>query len=312
MKNVEYRKKFIIPLYLYGMNDKFEKPKKVLDNAIRIVAIIGAIAILFAIWFSIQFAKSKTKKEFDSRQTYFNDIHQHFNKSFASNAYWDSVGTEKEVYQAEQNGKVHVLEIQTRKETFNDQYNVKTNTTARPDLYPVLNTSMQWYKNNSDTTYHATYATLCMNPLVLHKMSVNTSHAWGLTHKAYFNNKSVVTLKYDSYLDKQGIGDKVFPKDVLFEDQLPICLRALNFNDSLNFNVKILESQLCDGIGTFKIYNANISMQSDQWNTIPVYKVMVKLDDANTNLYYFDQKFPHRLMQFQKNKLVYSLPLDDE
>ncbi len=294
------------------MNDKFEKPKRVLDNATRIIAILGAIAILFAIWFSIQFAKSKTKKEFDSRQTYFNDIHQHFNKSFASNAYWDSVKLEKFIYKGESNGKTSFLELQTRKETFNDQYNVKTNTTARPDLYPVLNTSLQWYKNNSDTTYHGTFATLCMNPLVLHKMSVNTSHAWGLTHKSYFNNKSVITLKYDSYLDKQGIGDKVFPKDVLFEDQLPICLRTLNFNDSLKFNVKILESQMIDGIGAFKIYNANISMQSDVWYKLPVYKVIVKLDDANTNLYYFDQKFPHRLMRFQKNKVVYQVVLGNE
>jgi hypothetical protein len=294
------------------MNDKFEKPKRVLDNAIRIVAIIGAVAILFAIWFSIQFAKSKTKKEFDSRQTYFNAIHQHFNKGFASNTYWDSVKLESANYQAIQNDKVYIWSFQTRKETFNDQYNVKTQNTSRPDLYAVLHTSIQRYNNNADTNYSATLATLCMNPLVLHKMSVNTSHAWGITHKSYFNNKSVITLKYDSYLDKQGIGDKVFPKDVLFEDQLPICLRALNFSDTLNFDTKILESQLIDGIGQFTIYNANIRVSSTELSTLPVFKVLVKLDAAKSNAYYFDKKFPHTLIQFEKNNLIFTKVLNNE
>jgi hypothetical protein len=287
------------------MTDPQEKPKRILDNAVKIVAILGGIAILFAIWFSIQFAKSKTKKEFDSRQTYFNSIHQHFNKDFANNAYWDSVKQEKNVYKALQNDRVLVLTYTTRKETFNDQFNVQSNNTARPDLYKVLNSSIEKYNNNADTTYIAQMATLCMNPLVLHKMTSTTAHAWGITHKSYFNNKSVITLKYDSYLDKQGIGDKVFPKDVLFEDQLPICLRALNFSDSAKFTVQVLESQLIDGIGNFKLYNASVSVELSNTTSIPVYKVLVKFDDAKTNVYYFEQKFPHPLIKFEIGNLLY-------
>ena len=71
------------------MTDRNEKAKRVLDNSTKVIAGIGVIAVLFAIWFSIQFAKSKTKKEFDSRQTYFNAIHQNFNKTWSENAYWD-------------------------------------------------------------------------------------------------------------------------------------------------------------------------------------------------------------------------------
>lgn len=298
-----------IPIFA-PMTDRNEKPKRVLDNAVRIVAILGGIAILFAIWFSIQFAKSKTKKEFDSRQTYFNAIHQHFNKDWANNAYWDSVKLERSLYKAIENDKVYMLSYTTRKETFNDQFNVQTNSTARPDLYKVLNTSIEKFNNNNDTTYIAQMATLCMNPLVLHKMTSTTAHAWGITHKAYFNNKSVITLKYDSYLDKQGIGDKVFPKDVLFEDQLPICLRALHFNDSTKFNVEILESQLINGTGNFKLYNARISMSAENIVNTAVFKVVVKLDDAKTNVYYFEQNFPHQLIKFEKENLVFERVLE--
>ena len=42
-----------------------DKAKSSLDKVLRVVSILSIVAILFAVWFSIQFAKSKTKKEFD-------------------------------------------------------------------------------------------------------------------------------------------------------------------------------------------------------------------------------------------------------
>ena len=40
-----------------------DKAKSSLDKVLRVVSILSIVAILFAVWFSIQFAKSKTKKE---------------------------------------------------------------------------------------------------------------------------------------------------------------------------------------------------------------------------------------------------------
>lgn len=274
------------------MTDRTEKAKRVLDNSTKIVAGIGIVAVLFAIWFSLQFAKSKTKKEFDSRQTYFNAIHQNINKTWAQQAYWDSIGTETFTYTSATSPIKYT--IATRKETFNDQFNVKTSTTARPDLYKVLTTSIRKASTTADTSYLAQLSTLCMNPFVLHKMTSSTQHQWGITHKSYFNQKSVITLKYDSYKDKEGISDKVFPKDVLFEDQLPICLRALNFNDSTAFNVDVLESQLTDGAGAFIIYHAKVSVETK--NDLAI--VMVKLNDHKQNSYTFETKYPNRLIKF--------------
>jgi hypothetical protein len=285
------------------MTDRNEKAKRVLDNSTKVIAGIGVIAVLFAIWFSIQFAKSKTKKEFDSRQTYFNAIHQNFNKTWAENAYWDSVGTETSSYTSTTGTNPVSFTIATRKETFNDQFNVKTSTTARPDLYKVLNTSIRKTIASSDTTYLAQLSTLCMNPFVLHKMTSSTQHQWGITHKSYFNQKSVITLKYDSYKDKEGISDKVFPKDVFFEDQLPVCLRALKLNDSTAFNVDVLESQLTDGAGNFLIYHAKVSvvMAND------LATVTVKLNDNKQNTYTFEAKYPNRLLKFELGNIAFEL-----
>ncbi len=279
------------------MTDRHEKAKRVLDNSTKIIAVVGVLAILFAIWFSIKFAKSKTKVEFDNRQTYFNDIYKNFDKEWANNKYWDSIGVESSVYKS----KNSEIEIDIRKETFNDQFNVKTSTTARPDLYKVLNASIS-LKNNTDTFYQAQLATLCMNPLVLHKMTVAAQHTWGITHKSYFNNKSVITLKYDSYKDKEGIADKVFPKDVLFEDQLPIVLRALKFSDSTKFNVDVLESQISDGVGNCIVYMAAVSMKIEEANVV---NVEVKLNDQSIQHYYFETTYPNRLLKFVKNGVLF-------
>lgn len=279
------------------MTDRHEKAKRVLDNSTKIVAIIGVLAVLFAVWFSIKFAKSKTKQEFDNRQTYFNDIYKNFDKEWANNAYWDSVGVEY----AEYKSKNSSIRIDIRKETFNDQFNVKTSTTARPDLYKVLNASIS-LKNNTDTLYQAQLTTLCMNPLVLHKLTIAAQHTWGITHKSYFNNKSVITLKFDSYKDKEGISDKVFPKDVLFEDQLPIVLRTLKFSDSTKFNVDVLESQISDGVGACTVYKAAVSMKMEEGNVV---NVEIKLNDKLVQHYYFETTYPNRLLKFEKNGILF-------
>lgn len=279
------------------MSDRNEKAKRVLDNSTKVVAIIGVLAILFAIWFSIKFAKSKTKQEFDNRQTYFNDIHQNFNKDWANNAYWDSVGVESTTYVSEHETYQYLI----RKETFNDQFNVKTSTTARPDLYKVLNASITKI-DTSKINIQAQLATLCMNPLVLHKYTISAQDTWGITHKSYFNLKSVITLKYDSYKDKEGIDSKVLPKDVLLEDQLPICLRSLKFNDSTSFMVKVLETQLTQGVGALTVYNASVSMQSENANEI---NVEVKLDDKHIYNYIFEKTYPNKLIKFYKNKHLF-------
>lgn len=287
------------------MNERNEKAKRILDNSTKIVAVFGILAILFAIWFSLQFAKSKTKKEFDNRQTYFNSIHQYFNKEWAQNAYWDSIGTEVSVYKYQHNEIEDFIELRIRKEIFNDQFNVQTNSTARPDIYKVLNASIE-RKFNTDTVKRANLVTLCMNALVLHKMTVGVQHTWGITHKSYFNNKSVITMKYDSYLDKQGTGDKVFPKDVLFEDQLPIVLRTIKLNDSTEFNVNILESQLTNGIGNLIVFKAKVDVQANSSNA-NLMEVAVQLDSSRKNVYYIEKNYPNKLIAFELNGKRYDL-----
>jgi hypothetical protein len=281
------------------MSERVDKAKKNLDKAVKIVAILGIAAIAFAIWFSIQFAKSKTKQEFDKRQTYFNDIHTNFKKDWALNAYWDSLNVEKSVYYNEQNA--NEISVSISKQTFNDQFNVKTDVLERPDLYKVLNYSIK--QTIADSTLNANMIYLCMNPLVLHKMTVAAVDSRGLTYKSYFNNKSVITLKYDSYKDKEGIGEKVFEKDVMMFEQLPFSLRSIDFENAKVFKLKVVEPQLSSGTGKFKTKMADVKVNklADQ------YSVNVEFSIDSVCNYVFEKTYPNKLVSFKLFDQSYQL-----
>lgn len=281
------------------MSERVDKAKKNLDKAVKIVAILGIAAIAFAIWFSIQFAKSKTKQEFDKRQTYFNDIHTNFKKDWALNAYWDSLNVEKSVYYNEQNA--NEISVSISKQTFNDQFNVKTDVLERPDLYKVLNYSIK--QTIADSTLNANMIYLCMNPLVLHKMTMTAVDSRGLTYKSYFNNKSVITLKYDSYKDKEGIGEKVFEKDVMMFEQLPFSLRSIDFENAKEFKLKVVEPQLTSGIGKFKtkLVDVKVNKLADQ------YSVNVEFSIDSVCNYVFEKTYPNKLVSFKLFDQSYQL-----
>lgn len=281
------------------MSERVEKAKKNLDKAVKIVAILGIAAIAFAIWFSIQFAKSKTKEEFDKRQTYFNDIHTNFIKDWALNSYWDSLPSENSVYLNTQNN--HEIIVKIEKQTFNDQYNVKSDVLERPDLYKVLNYSIN--QSHADSALYANMYYLCMNPLVLHKMTSVAIDQYGQTHKSYFNNKSVITLKYNSYKDKEGEGEKVLEKDVMLLEQLPFSLRSLDFEKAKDFKLKVIDPQIASGIGNFRSKLVDVSVEKN----VDLYVVDVKYSKDSICSYVFEKAYPNKLVSFKLFNQSYQL-----
>lgn len=281
------------------MSERVEKAKKNLDKAVKIVAILGIAAIAFAIWFSIQFAKSKTKEEFDKRQTYFNDIHTNFIKDWALNSYWDSLPSENSVYLNAQNN--HEIIVKIEKQTFNDQYNVKSDVLERPDLYKVLNYSIN--QSHADSALYANMYYLCMNPLVLHKMTSVAIDQYGQTHKSYFNNKSVITLKYNSYKDKEGEGEKVLEKDVMLSEQLPFSLRSLDFEKAKDFKLKVIDPQIASGIGNFRSKLVDVSVEKN----VDFYVVDVKYSKDSICSYVFEKAYPNKLVSFKLFNQSYQL-----
>lgn len=281
------------------MSEKVEKAKKTLDIVVKAVAILALISMAFAVWFSINFAKSKTKQELDKRQTYFNDVHSNFQKDWAKNAYWDSIGVEQSVYVNEKNAQE--ISIQIQKQKFNDEYNVKSNILERPDIYEVLKLNMK--ENIGDSMINSDMFYLCMNPLVLHKMTANIWNKNGITYKSYFNNKSVISMQYDSFKDKEGKGEKVFEKDIMPFEQLYFSLRSLDLDSVKDFKLKVLEPQLKSGIGSFKI--TKVDVRTKRMDN--VYDVIVEFNDKSYCSFKFENSYPNKLISFNKFGEVYQL-----
>ncbi len=283
-----------------------EKARKGLDIATKSVAILGLIAMGFAVWFSIRFAKSKTKQEMDNRQIYFNAIHANFNRAWAQNAYWDSVKMETNTYAAKYilDEEPHHFDytLSIRKEDFNDQYNTQTQAYDRPDIYEVMkvHASASIHSNDSFYNFLTSMYFLRMNALVLHKMTQSSQDWMGNTFKHYFNTKSIIEMHYNSYWDREGIGHKIFNKDLLFEDQLVYTLRSLDFKEGLNFNAQVLETQVLNKVGQLHIYPANFEVKDiGMYKDIPCWKVEVKLDSLKSNEYYFTKEYPNTLLKFK-------------
>jgi hypothetical protein len=279
-----------------------DKAKSSLDKVLRVVSILSIVAILFAVWFSIQFAKSKTKKEFDQRQIYFNETHSKFNVNWANHDYWKNNKTDEHIYECSsilnKEQVTYQLIVQLNKEQFNDQFNVKTKNTARPDLYEVVKyTTKQIATTNPRMPMYAVHQYfLNSNALVLHKYNYNGISENGNCSKSMFNTKSILTLNYDSYIDYEGIGKKVLPKDILVADQLPYSLRALLFSDTLKVKMDILENQASPVVGDLRVYHAVVSVSASDTNT---WTVQVMLDKQKQNSYVFEKAYPNTLISMQ-------------
>jgi hypothetical protein len=74
-------------------------------------------------------------------------------------------------------------------------------------------------------------------------------------------------------------------------------LRSLNFKADLNFDAKVLESQISSKVGKLKIYDAQISVADGSSTLKNTWKVTVKLDSDKANVYYFEKAYPNLLVK---------------
>lgn len=280
------------------------KLRKTANFIVKLFSVLGIIALLFAVWFSIRFAKSKTKKQLENYQVYFNEIHANFNKDWAKNAYWDKNKIELSTYKItglwDEKFYARKTAISVSKELFNDQYNVRTESYERPDLYEVMKVN-EFRRQGGDPCPYNLMASLFFlqkNPLILHKMTVSSQDCSGTTFKSYANTKSILKMNYNSYYDQEGVGEKVLPKDILLEDQLIFTLRSLKFREGLDFSTHILESQINNRVGDLLIYKAKIHVFNEEMlSDKSCWKVMVQLDSVKRNIYYFDKVYPNQLVK---------------
>jgi hypothetical protein len=238
---------------------------------------------------------------------------ENFNQQWAMNEMWDQGSAEVAKYDAQR-----VVYDKARdfeyvfilvKETYNEEFQVKTDDYERKDLFDVMKINKFCRIPTDNYPYH--YLTSIFykreQPSTVYKLT-NTSQEWcGNTSKSFLSKGSKYDFSYNSYWDGQGIGEMSVDGNIMFEDQLSHSLRALNFQDGLEFQQRVAESQVNNKATAPKVYEANFRVSKEaelQLNTdydisqVPeVWKVTVQLDNEKTNTYWFSGSYPNILLK---------------
>ncbi len=237
---------------------------------------------------------------------------EHFNPAWAMDARWEQGTAEVAKYQAQriiyQKPRDFEYTLILVKETFNEEFNVKTDDYQRDDLYDVMKVNKFARIPTDNYPYHYMTSVFLRRdqPATVHKL-VNTSQEWcGTTAKYFLNQGRNYAFGYNSYWDGQGIGQTTVNGGIMFEDQLSYSLRALKFAEGLSFSAQVAESQVNSKATIPEVYEANfeVSRATDfSLNTdydlgeVPVWRVRVQLDQDKANDYWFSGEYPNVMLR---------------
>ena len=237
---------------------------------------------------------------------------EHFNPRWAMDARWEQGTAEVAKYQAQrvvyQKPRDFEYALILVKETFNQEFDTKTDDYERDDLFDVMKVNKFARIPTDNYPYH--YMTSVFfrreQPAKVHKLT-NSSQEWcGTTAKYFLDQGRKYEFGYNSYWDGQGVGEMDVDGGIMFEDQLSYSLRALDFADGLSFAQPVAESQVSSKATQPTIYDAtftvsqatNFSLDTDyELKEATVWKVSVQLDGEKTNDYWFSSEYPNLLLK---------------
>ncbi|MDU0368970.1 hypothetical protein ACFPAF_01075 [Hymenobacter endophyticus] len=221
------------------------------------------------------------------------------------NPLWEDGQEEVAVYEAEQkvDGEIRrfVYTQATAKEEFNQQYNVRTDSLERKDIFPVMRLTQLYSMPGTAYPHHA-QATLFFRrdqPVVLHKLTASVQEWAGNVFKAILDDGLQYQQAYTSYHDGQGSGQRVLRHNVLFEDALPYTLRSLDFARRPSFPAAVYELQLTNQASRPTLYQAQVRVEEGAPTDTPdpAWRVRVTLTDARQNQYWFAKAYPNVLLR---------------
>ena len=233
----------------------------------------------------------------------YSQVREFFDPDWAMDKLWDDGLAEVAVYEAERviYGKKRQFEytLITVKEDFNREHNVKTDDYSRAALFPVMKVNQFARIPTDNYPYH--YMTSVFvhraQPWALHKLTTSSQEWCGTTFKAVTDEGATFSQYYNSYFDGQGEGNRLLPKEVLLEDQLPYTLRALRFQDGLTFRANVLESLQDNTAAEPAMYKAELTGLKDEVDGEAAWQVNVQLDDKKVNRYWFSAQYPNQLLR---------------
>jgi len=265
------------------------------------------LQIVFSLLFLVALVVGIAGKGLFSSQKTLPEHAQHFNTEWAQNKLWEDGLAEVNQYKAERmvygRPRKFTYTYVLVKETFNEEYNVKTDNYDRNDLFPVMKVNLFCRIPADNYPYHYLSSLFFRreNTAQLHKFT-NSSQEWcGNTFKLFeARPNSGMRFTYHSYWDGQGDGSAQISSNVLFEDQLLYSLRSLKFSDGLAFEAPVYPSQISSKATIPKSQNATFTVFTD---TLPqqgkAWKVILQYTGSESIRYWFGQEYPNKLLKME-------------
>lgn len=229
----------------------------------------------------------------------------HFNQEWAMRKLWEDGLAEVAVYDAERTvyQKKRTFEYTqiTVKEEFNQQFNVKTDSYRRNDLFPVMKINQFCQIATDRYPYH--YLTSLFfrrdQPVALYKLTSSSQEWCGNTFKAIVDDGVNFDETHDSYWDNQGVGNRDLRRDVFLEDALSYSLRALKFEQRPAFALTVLDLQQTNRATPPVYYNANLETTAAPAADAPepAWRVVLLLAPGKKNVYWFAKQYPNVLLR---------------
>lgn len=229
----------------------------------------------------------------------------YFDVDWAMRPLWEDSRAEIARYDAWQviNGESLPYELTqvTQLEEFNQQFDVRTDSLRRDDVFPVVRVS-QFGSLPTDTPPFHFLTTLFFRrdqPTVLHKLTATLQEAAGNTFKSFTDDDLQYVETYNSYHDGQGAGQRLLRHEMLFEDALSYCLRSLKFSELPAFDVVIAGQQQTSSAAPPPLYQARVTVanQAASDTLAASWRVTVVLDQQKQNVYWFAHDYPNLLLR---------------
>lgn len=234
--------------------------------------------------------------------------------SWAASSLWDDGQAEVAHYNAKRTvyGKSRSFEqvMITVKEAFNAEYNVKTDDYSRDDLFTVMKVNLFARIMTDVYPYHyLTSIFLQRNePGLVHKLTTGSQEWCGNTMKGFYQTDSGLVVRYDSYWDGEGAGQRTLMDGPVFEDQLCYSLRALRFEDDMEFKVEVYPTVISSKVGPMEPFGARFTVRNDQIDltgeyskgaSLPCWRVDMDRADGATATWWIAQEAPNHLLKFR-------------
>jgi len=123
---------------------------------------------------------------------------------------------------------------------------------------------------------------------------VTTTSSWsGITAKDFLLWEPRAPMRFSSFHDGAGTGERLLnlPDEALLEEQLPVVLRALAFEDGLQVRLTVANPQANDRVAAVQSSpaQARVEKQDGAW------AVLLEAQDGRTIRFEFSAEFPYVL-----------------